>query len=172
MEAAKLKNNRTLTILVLLLLVVLPASSSCTPRPETAPGISAELVKLYYGDANNEKMVFEERQVVYQPGEDRYKAVLEELINGPETKEFTANINPNSKVYGTILQNNDLIVSLSEEFNTFAGSMAELMGVGTLVNTLVQFDEVNRIKILVEGEELADPAGEPRGFLGPFPTEP
>jgi germination protein M len=39
-----------------------------------------------------------------------------------------------------------------------------------VVNTLTQFPEVRRVKILVEGEELIGPSGQPRGFMEPLPN--
>jgi germination protein M len=130
-----------------------------------------ENVKLYYGDSGNEKFVTEERQLSYREGEDKYRIVLEELVEGPENEDFNANISPDTRVYGTIRQNTDLIVGLSEEFASFGGSVAEIIGVGSVVNTLTQFDEIKRVKILVEGNELVGPSGEPRGFMAPFAVE-
>ena len=41
----------------------------------------------------------------------------------------------------------------------------------SVVNTLTQFEGIERVKILVEGEEFTGPSGEPRGFMTPFSTE-
>lgn len=138
-----------------------------TARPQTI----TETVKLYYGDAGNEKIVAEERSFSYQQWEDKYIVVLQELIKGPEKNQYRANISPETKVYGTIEQEGSLIVDLSKEFNRFAGSMAEVIGVGSVVNTLTQFEAIKKVKILVEGEELTGPGGKPRGFMETFPAE-
>ena len=133
-------------------------------RPQTM----TEVVKLFYGDASNETIVAEERHISYRQGEDKYALILQKLIAGPENKNHRANISPETKVYGTIRQNNALIVDLSREFNHFAGSMAEIIGVGTVVNTLTQFETIDKVKLLVEGEELLSPGGMPRGFMEAF----
>jgi germination protein M len=138
-----------------------------TARPQTI----TETVKLYYGNDGNEKIVAEERSFSYQQWEDKYTVVLQELIKGPEKKQYRANISPETRVYGTIEQNGALVVNFSKEFNRFAGSMAEVIGVGTVVNTLTQFEAVKKVKILVEGEELTGPGGMPRGFMETFPAE-
>lgn len=139
-------------------------------RGVTEPQTITETVKLFFGDAGNEKIVAEERRISYQQWEDKYTIILQELIKGPEDKNHRANISPETKVYGTIQQNDVLIVDFSREFNRFAGSMAEIIGVGSVVNTLTQFEAIDRVKILVEGEELIGPSGMPRGFMEPFPT--
>lgn len=128
-------------------------------------------VKLYYGDENNERFVTEEREITFSQGADKYKIVLEELIKGPQNKKYRANISAAARLYGTIKQNNDLIVDFSQDFNRFAGSIAEIIGVGSVVNTLTQFPEITRVKILVEGNELIGLSGEPRGFMKPFSNE-
>jgi len=137
----------------------------------TRPQAITETVKLYYGDDGNEKIVAEERSFSYQQWEDKYTVVLQELIKGPEKNQYRANISPETKVYGTIEQNGALIINFSKEFNRFAGSMAELIGVGSVVNTLTQFEAIKKVKILVEGEELTGPGGKPRGFMETFPAE-
>jgi germination protein M len=140
------------------------------PGEVAMPQTMTETVKLFYGDAGNEKIVAEERLISYQQGEDRYTAILQELIKGPEDKNHRANISPETKIYGTIQQDSALIVDFTREFNRFAGSMAEIIGVGSIVNTLTQFGEIEQVKILVEGEELIAPSGMPRGFMEPFPS--
>jgi germination protein M len=135
------------------------------------PETYTETVKLFYGDANNEKMVTEERSITFRRGEDKYTVVLKELLKGPENKDYRANIAPETKVYGTIQQDSNLIVDFSHDFSRFAGSMAETIGLGSVVNTLTQFEALKKVKILVEGEEYIGPSGMPIGFMEPFPTE-
>ncbi len=125
-------------------------------------------VALYYGDAGNEKFVTEERQIIYSKYDDIYKVVLEELIKGPTNSKNNSSINKETVVYGTIKQNNELIVDVTQDFNQFAGSIAEIIGVGSVVNTLASLDDIERVKILVEGEEIIGPSGEPRGFMKAF----
>lgn len=124
-----------------------------------------ETVKLYYGDNGNENIVFEEREISYLEGQDRYSVILDELFKGPKTADYQANISPETKIYGTIVQGKDLIVDLSQEFAQFGGSVGEIVGVLSLVNTLTQFPEIERVKILVEGMELIAPSGQPYPFI-------
>lgn len=163
--------KRLILLIVMLSLVIF---SGC-PRQQPAepePQVITENVQLFYGDEGNERIVSEERQVRYREGEDKYQAVLEELIKGPETEGYQATIQPDTRVYGTIKQNNALIINLSEEFQQFGGSVAEVVAVGSIANTLTQFEEIEQVKILVEGNELIAPSGEPYGFIGPFNAEP
>ncbi len=161
--------NRMCWLIVFLITGV--ALSGCI-RQNTHNQTTVENVTLFFGSEGNEKMSTEQHQISLPPGEDKYKAVLGELIKGPYNPDYTANIDPKTTVYSTIKQEEALIVDFSKEFNRFSGSIAELIGVGSVVNTLTQFKEIEKVKILVEGEELLAPNGMPRGFMGPFPIEP
>lgn len=144
----------------------------CTNNAPVKAPEGKQTIKVYYGDANNEKMTFEEREITYTMEEDKYKKALEELFKGPESGSLRNNLGSGIKVTKVTREGNDLTVDLSKEFGSFAGIMAEIMGVGGVVNTMTQFEEVARVKILVEGEELIAPSGEPRGFMETFPIEP
>jgi len=169
----KLMNKRMILLFLVLCLILMPGCTTRAPEGgEDTEEVKTESVKLYYGDTNNEKMMTEVREISIAPGEDKYKIILEELIKGPEDKSLRANIPENTKVYGTIKQGSDLIVDLSQDFKQFGGSVAEIIAVGSIVNTLTQLDDIKRVKILVEGEELIGPSGEPRGFMTSFEEEP
>lgn len=163
--------KKLLGLLIIVLIGVLVLG--CAPKKVQIPQETktTEKVKLYYGDENNEKFVTEEREINYSQGADKYKIILEELIKGPQNKKYRANISAAARVYGTIKQNDDLIVDFSQDFNRFTGSIAEIIGVGSVVNTLTQFPEITRVKILVEGNELIGLSGEPRGFMKPFSNQ-
>jgi spore germination protein GerM len=157
----------TLTILLLLTLSGCQTQSNSSSPPPSSSA-ATQTVKLYYGDTANEKLEFEQRQIKTEKGADKYKVVLTELFKGPQSKELRRNIASGAKVYGTIRQGDRLIVDLNQQFNRFGGSMAEIMGVGSVVNTMTQFPEIKEVKILVEGQEYIGPSGQPRGFMQTF----
>ena len=178
--------NVPLSCIVLTLIISIFGFSfyGCAPQePETPEDTNngnqnqdnqktTETIKLFYGDENNEKMVSEERDITYNKDENKYEITLEELIKGPDDEKLNANINDDTEVLGTTKQNTDLIVDLSDEFNRFSGSVAEIIAVGSVVNTMTQFENIERVKILIEGEELIGPSGEPRDFMESFPLDP
>lgn len=156
-----------------LMLMIIPVLCSlllygCTPKVAT----TTESIMVFYGDANNEKMVSEQREISFSEGDDKYKIALDELLKGPSDTNLQTNIPAGTTVYGTIVQNTDIIVDLNNAFTNFPGSVAEIIAVGSIINTLTQFEEIQRVKILVEGEELIGPSGEPRGFMEQFPLDP
>lgn len=131
-----------------------------------------ETIQLFYGSAGNEKLITEESKITFSNPSDKYQLALETLFNGPTDTNLMRNIPEGTKVYETIVQDQDITVNLNSNFSGFPGSMAEILAVGSIVNTLTQFKEIERVKILVEGEELIGPNGNPRGFMIEFPLEP
>jgi len=162
-------NNRLVGLLVILM-VVMGIFSGCSNGNTTPPEETlTEKVNLYYSDLGNEQFMIEEREILFPKDRDKYSIVLQELIRGPENPDYRSNIASATLVYGTMKQSNDLIVNVSKDFCSFGGSIAEIIAVGSVVNTLTSFDqEINRVKILVEGDELIGLSGNPRGFMEPF----
>jgi len=162
-----MKNNRNYVLCIsIVLLIFISGCTQVLPKEE-----KTETITLYYADSENNDFVLEERQISFTDQEEKYKVTLEELIKGPDNKDNRVNISETTKIYGTISQDDGLLVNFSQEFNQFGGSMAEVMAVGSVVNTMTQFEEVNRVKILVDGEELTGPSGQPRGFMQSFEKE-
>ena len=158
-------------IWLLILLLLLAACAQNEGKKTAEPGEITETVTLYYGDAQNEKLVSEEREITFREGEGRYQAVLAALIAGPQTAGLTNNIPAGTKVYGTMRQENALLVNLTEDFNSFGGSVAETVAIASIVNTFTEFAEIEKVKILVAGSELIGPSGKARGFMTRFNTE-
>jgi len=168
--------KKTITIFFLLTifasLLIGCTNNEQTEDPANNPPVESEAVTntftLYFADSSNEDFVTEEREITYSKDDDLYAVVLEELFKGSENESYRNNISTETKVYETTKQDNKLIVNLSSDFGQFAGSMAELFAVGSIVNTLTSFEEIDQVKILVEGEELIAPSGMPYGFMEPF----
>ncbi|MCR3921553.1 MAG: GerMN domain-containing protein [Firmicutes bacterium] len=162
---------RKIAVLILLMLLIVSGCSGQKQTPPTEPEDVTETVILYYGDAGNDKLVTEEREITYTKGGDRYRATLEALISGPETEGYTDNIPSGTSVYGTMRQEKILLVNFTHHFNSFGGSVGEIVAVASVVNTLIEFDDIEEVKILVAGTELIGPSGEPRGFMTRFTTD-
>lgn len=148
--------------LCLILAAILLFASGCNP----ADAKKTENVKLYYALKGNTGMGVERRNVETRDMERKYGNVLNELIKGPsDTNKFETSISKDTKVLGVKVENEDLTVNLSKEFNVFSGSLHEAAAVASVVDTMLQFPELKKVRILVEGQELIAPSGEPYGFM-------
>lgn len=158
--------------LLIIICIIFSFSLYGCKNSNTNESQNTDNILVFYGDENNVKIIAEEREITYSNDYEKYKLALEELIKGPIDNNLTTNISKNTEVISTVVDNNDIVVNLSSDFKTFSGSLAEIIGVGSVVNTLTQFDNIDRVKILIEGEEFIGPSGEPRGFMEEFPLDP
>ncbi len=126
----------------------------------------SESIKLYYALKGNTGLDIETREIEYTDAKSKYTKTLEALLKGPEdSSKFETSINKDTKVLGAAEENGKLTVDLSKEFNVFLGSLHEGVVVASVVDTMLQFSELKQVKILVEGQELIAPSGEPYGFM-------
>lgn len=123
-------------------------------------------VKLYYALKGNTGLGVENRNIQFKDQNSKYENTLKELIKGPsDTNKFEVSIDKSVKVLSVKAENENLTVDFSKEFNVFSGSMHEAAVVSSVVDTLLQFPELKKVKLLVEGQELIAPSGEPYGFM-------
>ncbi|HWR60354.1 MAG TPA: GerMN domain-containing protein [Clostridia bacterium] len=148
--------------LCLLLVAVLLFTSGCTIGNQ----MKKESVKLYYALKGNTGLDIENRDIEYKANESKYAKTLEELLKGPDDSDrFETSINRDTKVLAAEEENGSLTVNFSKEFNVFSGSMHEGAVVASVVDTMLQFAELKKVRILVEGQELIAPSGEPYGYM-------
>lgn len=149
--------------LCFILALMMLFASGCTIKDKSVQ----ESVKLYFALKGNTGLDTETRGIEYKSPEDKYVRTLEELVKGPQdTARFEAeSINKAVKVIGAKVEEGKLTVELSKEFAVFSGSMHEGAVVASVVDTMLQFPELKKVRILVEGQELISPKGEPYGFM-------
>ncbi len=127
------------------------------PDENAAPAPSAQTaarrVTLYFASADG-SLAPEERDVPQQPGIAR--ATVNELIAGPQTAGLDPTLPASAIVEGMTVRDGLCTVDFSSELTERlpAGDEARLLAVSSLVNTLTQFDTVEKVRILVDGEPL------------------
>ena len=148
--------------LCLLLAFIMLFTSGCF----LMPGTERESVKLYYAVKGNAGLNIENREIEYKDAKSKYINTLEELLKGPsDSDKFETSISKDTKVLSVKVEGDNLTVDFSKEFNVFSGSMHEAAVVSSVVDTMLQFNELKKVRILVEGQELIAPSGEPYGFM-------
>lgn len=116
-------------------------------------------VALYFADQNGEYLKAEKRQIDMVPGLAR--ASVEELIRGPQGKGLSGTIPQGTRLLDINIENGLCRVDLSKEFRDkhWGGSSGEIITVYSLVDTLTQFATVEKVEILVEGQNIDTLAG-------------
>jgi germination protein M len=82
---------------------------------------------------------------------------LEQLIAGPKEEDHYATIPPETKIMDvTTTSDGVCYVNLSQEFVTkhSGGSTGELLTIYSIVNSLSEMENVEKVQFLIEGEKV------------------
>lgn len=145
----------------------LPAEAAEAARPETTQSTAGKAVKvtLYFPTEDNSALKAEEREIRVIDGAI-LKAMVEALLEGPETAGLHSAIPAGTRLIGINLKEKVAIVDFSKEFasaDEIAGTAERL----SLANTLTGITGVERVRIHVAGEELTGPDGLAMGDINP-----
>lgn len=116
-------------------------------------------VSLYFASYPSDEefyLVKETRKI--PAGDDFYKRVIEELIKGPQSSKLYPTLPSNVKVNSVKLSDGTAIVDFSKEIITNFeeiphSSTTETLAIFSIVNTLTEFEEIDKVKITIEGKE-------------------
>ena len=92
---------------------------------------------------------------------DFYKDIITELIKGPDSAELYPTLPPDVKVLSVELEDKTAEVDLSREVITnFTdiphSSTTEPLAIYSIVNTLTEFEEIDSVKITIEGRSSGE----------------
>lgn len=128
-----------------------------TPQEEiTDEQLRKTIVSLYFKDAEKDELVTEARLIdakllINEP----YTLLLTMLIQGPQNDKNKAIIPSNTIINKVELNGDVLEIDLSEAFiKEFEGNDEQKkLAIHSMLNTLTQLNEVNKIRILINGEK-------------------
>lgn len=132
------------------------AVTEYTPEEEISQEQLREtIVSLYFPSKENNKLVPEARlidikEIINTP----YEKLVNLLIEGPKNEKNKKIMPENTKLLKTYLESDCVTLDFSSEFLNFNKEDEEEKNnlINSLVNTLTELTEVNRVKILINGE--------------------
>lgn len=114
------------------------------------------IISLYFinkdnGEINPEARTINANDLIDNP----YKYLLEQLIGGPKNDRLEKAIPENTVLNNVELKEDILYIDFSKEFieNAPKGKENEQKIIETIVKTVTELNEVNYIKILIDGKE-------------------
>jgi hypothetical protein len=115
--------------------------------------LSTVQLSLYFPDKNAEYVHLEKRDVLVADGQIA-RAAVEELISGPGVSGLNPSIPAGTRLLNIYIQDRTCFVDFSREFivNHSGGSAGETMTLASIVNSLTEFDTIDRVQVLVEGQ--------------------
>lgn len=111
-------------------------------------------VKLYFANEDGDKLIAAYREKHYSTNTSLEKFVVEELIAGPsgQIKGLYPSVNPQTKIINVMTKDGICYVNLDSNFLTVVNNVSVEVGIYSIVNSLVELSNVNKVQILINGE--------------------
>lgn len=111
-------------------------------------------VKLYFANADGDKLIAAYREKHYSTNIPLERFVVEELIAGPsgQSEGLYPVINPETKIINILTKDGICYVNLDSSFLTVVNNVSTEVAVYSIVNSLAELDNINKVQILVNGE--------------------
>jgi len=114
---------------------------------------------LYFSDNQAMYLIAENRAVEVPKNADQVfllETAVKQLIAGPKNQDLTATLPPETRLLSVKVDNGTAIVDFSQELQTkhWGGSTGEIMSLGSLTNTLTEFQGIQSVQILLEGQKI------------------
>ena len=112
------------------------------------------IVSLYFPDKETNMLKPEARLVnVKELIQSPYKVLIELLINGPKNDKLKVIIPENTKLLNSSLEGECLTLDFSSELLNYNNDSKEKENlINSIVNTVTELNEVNKVKILINGQ--------------------
>lgn len=131
--------------------------SEYTPQEEiTEEQLRQTIITLYFLDIENYKLVPEPRKIDSKELiKDPYKVLINLLIEGPKNEKLIKLIPEDTKLISAEIKNNILFLNFSKEFinEQNLGKEQEELILKSIVNTVTELTEINKVAFLIEGEQ-------------------
>lgn len=136
------------------------AGEPASGEKKTGTAAKEITIKVYYPNDDGTKLIAVSRKVTTGQ-DDPYTAAMRSLLSGTKEKGQTTIIPKQAKLQSVKVENGTASVSFSKELakNFVGGSTGEEMLVGSIVDTLTEFPEVKRVRILIDGKSIESLSG-------------
>lgn len=114
-------------------------------------------IRLYFANEAGDRLVPVVREKEYNTNVSLERLVVEELIKGPseDLSETYPTINPATKVVNVMTKDGICYVNLDDGFLTGVNNTTADVTIFSIVNSLVELPNVNKVQISVNGETPA-----------------
>lgn len=108
-------------------------------------------LNLYFAAENGKHLVKVLRPVEYNSNISLERLVVEKIIGGPEDEELHPTVNPGTKIISIAVKDNICYVNLNKEFLITQNDVLPEVTVYSIVNSLIELQNINKVQISVEG---------------------
>lgn len=113
-------------------------------------------IKLYFSDKDAQSLVAESREIDNTQKDTLEMRVIKELLKGPVNSSLVKTIPQETKILSVETKEGVCFVNLSQDFIAKhpGGSAGEMMTIYSVVNSLTELEEVEKVQFLVEGQKM------------------
>ena len=109
-------------------------------------------LKLYFANADGTKLVPVYRSLVYNSNISMERVAVEQIIKGPNTDVAFPTISKDAKINSVNVKDGVCYVDFDQAFLTQPYSVTAEVALYSLVNTIAEFSDVNKVAFTVNGE--------------------
>ncbi|MCX4302919.1 MAG: GerMN domain-containing protein [Clostridia bacterium] len=113
------------------------------------------IISLYFQNKESKELQIETRLIDSKELLDNpYNKLINLLLEGTTLETLESAIPKETKLIGTVLENDCLVVNLSKEFieKQEGDAVAKVNSIYSIVNTVTELKEITSVRILIEGE--------------------
>lgn len=108
---------------------------------------------LYFTNEEGDGLIKVYRTVVYNSNISMERLALEQLIAGPNTDEVYPTVNPYTTINSVTVRDGICYVDFDSTFSTEPYTVTASTVIYSIVNTLSEFTDVNKVQITVDGNK-------------------
>ena len=109
-------------------------------------------LKLYFANENGDMLVPVFRSVVYNSNISMERLAIEQIISGPNTDICYPTISKDTKINSVSVKDGVCYIDFDSAFLNEPYDVSAEVALYSLVNTIVEFSDVNKVAISVNGE--------------------
>lgn len=110
------------------------------------------VLTLYFSNSKGDKLIEEQREVVYTTSTSMARLVIEQLVAGPKTEGLSPVLPSDTKILNISLQEGVCYVNLDSSFMTSAVATIEVLPIYAIVNSLSELTNISKVQIAINGE--------------------
>lgn len=107
---------------------------------------------LYYANEQGNKLVETSVDVLYRSNMSIEKVIIEQLIKGPTSDKVFPTLPPDTKILSISIKDGVCYVNFDEGFLNQTYELTESVPVYSVVNSLLELGNINKVQILINGE--------------------
>jgi len=145
-------------MMIVLLCIIVVTTAGCAAKNKGNGGAADEKtleVTLYFSDEQAMYVVPEVRDITV-PGSASREEIIETvvglLIEGPGEQGHYRTIPEDTRVRSVSIEGDEVTVDFSQELRSIHGATGEAMALNSLVNTLTEFDYIDKVFFTIEDE--------------------